>query len=215
MKRSSPAAPPERAPRSFWFDPRFGIGLVLVVASVAGVVWLVSAADRTVDVWAARSALSPGDSVTGDDLVLRSVRLGDAADLYLGTGLLGDSGLVVTRAVAAGELVPASAVGAPEGVQLASVVVTVRGELPRSVESGSVVDLWSAQQTDDRGFGPPAVLVGSATVVRVLEADGLIVGSAAVAVEMLVPRSKIAAVLEAIANSDAMSLVPVSLPVGG
>ena len=215
MKRSSPAVPRERAPRSFWFDPRFGIGLALVVASVAGVVWLVSAADRTVEVWAARSALSPGDMVTGDNLVLRSVRLGDATDLYLGTGLLGDTGLVVTRAVAAGELVPASAVGAPEGVQVASVVVTVRGDLPRSVESGSVVDLWSARQTEERDFGPPAVLVGSATVVRVLEADGLIVGSAAVAVEMLVPRSKIAAVLEAIANSDAMSLVPVSLPVGG
>lgn len=215
MKRSSPAAPRERVPRSFWFDPRFGIGLALVVVSVGGVVWLVSAADRTVEVWAARSALSPGDLVTGDDLVLRSVRLGSAGDLYVGTDLLGDSGLLVTRAVAAGELVPASAVGAPDGVRLASVVVTVRGDLPRSVESGSVVDLWSAPQTDERGFGPPAVLVGSATVVRVLEADGLIVGSAVVAVEMLVPRSRIAAVLEAVANSDAMSLVPASLPIGG
>ena len=215
MRRSSPAASRERAPRSFWFDPRFGIGLALVAASVAGVVWLVSAADRTDEVWAARSALSPGDTVTGDDLVLRSVRLGAAVDLYLGTGVLGDSGLVVTRAVAAGELVPASAVGAPEGVQLAAVVVTVRADLPQSVGSGSVVDLWSARQTDERGFGPPAVLVGSATVVRVLEADGIIVGSAAVAVEMLVPRSKVAAVLGAIANADAMSLVPVSLPVGG
>lgn len=215
MKRSSPAAPRERVPRSFWFDPRFGIGLALVVVSVGGVVWLVSAADRTVEVWAARSALSPGDLVTGDDLVLRSVRLGSAGDLYVGTDLLDDSGLLVTRAVAAGELIPASAVGAPDGVRLASVVVTVRGDLPRSVESGSVVDLWSAPQTDERGFGPPAVLVGSATVVRVLEADGLIVGSAVVAVEILVPRSRIAAVLEAVANSDAMSLVPLSLPIGG
>lgn len=214
MKSSSSAAPRERAPRSFWFDPRFGIGLVLVVASVAGVVWIVSAADRTVEVWAARSALSPGDTVTADDLVVRSVRLGDASDLYLGTALLGDSAVVVTRVVAAGELVPASAVGAPESVRLASVVVTVRGDLPRSVESGSVVDLWSARQTEERDFGPPAVLVGSATVVRVLEADGLVVGSAAVAVEMLVPRSKIAAVLDAVAGSHAMSLVPVSLPVG-
>lgn len=215
MKRSSPAAPRERAPRSFWFDPRFAIGLALVAASVAGVVWLVSASDRSVEVWAARSALSPGDTVTGDELVLRSVRLGDAADLYLPAGRVGDTGLVVTRAVAAGELVPASAVGAPEGVTLASVVVTVRGDLPRSVEAGSVVDLWSARQTEERDFGPPAVLVGSATVVRVLEADGLIVGGATVAVEMLVPRSKIAAVLDGIAGSDAMSLVPVSLPVGG
>lgn len=214
MKRNSAAAPRERAPRSFWFDPRFGIGLALVVASVAGVVWLVSAADRTVEVWVARSALSPGDTVTGDDMVLRSVRLGDATDLYLGAGVLGDAGLVVTRAVAAGELVPASAVGAPEGVRVASVVVAVRGDLPRSVGAGSVVDLWSARQTDERDFGPPAVLVGSATVVRVLEPDGLMAGSAVVAVELLVPRAKIAAVLAAVAAADAMSLVAVSIPVG-
>ena len=214
MKRIRPEAQ-ERPPRSFWFDPRFGIGIALVVASVLGVVWLVTTADRTVAVWAARSALSPGDTVDSDDLVLRDVRLGEAGDLYLAGDRLPGGGLVVTRSVAAGELVPASAVGARDGVRVASVVVAVQGQLPQAVAAASVVDLWSAAETENGGYGPPAVLVASATVVRVLESEGLIVDGTAVGVELLVPRSKIAIVLEAIANADAISLVPVSLPVGG
>jgi hypothetical protein len=67
--------------------------------------------------------------------------------------------------------------------------------------------------TDDRRFGPPAVLVGSATVVRVLESKGLISDSRGHVVELLVPRDKIARVLEAVAGGDAISLVPVSIPV--
>lgn len=213
MKRIA-AAPRERPPRSFWVDPRFAIGIVLVVASVVGVVFVVSSADRTVQVWAARDALSAGDTVDGDDLMLRDVRLGDAGDLYLASAAIPDDGLVLTRTIAAGELVPASAVGSSDGVRVAPIVIQSTGQLPHQIAPGAVVDLWSARLTDDAVYGPPAVLVGSATVVRVLENDGLIVNGTATGVEVLVPRSKIALVLEAIANEDSMSLVPVSLPVG-
>jgi hypothetical protein len=42
--RNRGATPKRR--RSFWFDPRFAIGLVLVVVSVLGVDALVTAAER-------------------------------------------------------------------------------------------------------------------------------------------------------------------------
>lgn len=214
MERPQPRDKTERAPRSFWFDPRFGIGLALVVASILGVLALVSSADRTVEVWTARSPLVPGDTVDAGDLVLSSVRLGESDALYLPRDRMTDDGLVVTRAVAAGELVPASAVGRREGVRVASIVVAARDQLPQSVAAGSVVDLWSARETEAGVFGPPSVLVGSATVVRVLESDGLIVDGSTVGVEVLVPRTRIALVLEALANDDAIALVPASLPIG-
>lgn len=209
------ARPAERGrpPRSFWFDPRFGIGIALVVASIVGVVALVSSADRTVQVWAARDAMSAGDTVTADDLVLRDVRLGDTGDLYLGADGMPDGGLVLSRTVAAGELLPESALGGSDSTRLAAVVVQTSGQLAQSIVTGSVVDLWSATETEDGVFGPPAVLVASATVVRVLEEDGLIVDGTASGVEILVPRAKVAAVLEGIANDDSMSLVPVTMPV--
>jgi len=214
MKSSSTAASKERGPRSFWFDPRFAIGIGLVIVSVVGVYGIVTAADRTVEVFSAASALSPGDRIHADDLVSENVRLGDMGGKYLTPGELPGDGLVVTRVVAAGELVPASAVGLAASVRVASVVVAVSGQLSRSIGPGTVVDVWSAPQTDHGVFGPPAVLVGSATVVRRIESSGLISDHGGGGVEVLIPREKVARTLEAVANGDAISLVPVSLPVG-
>ncbi len=205
----------ERAPRSFWFDPRFAIGVGLVTLSVLGVVGVVSVADTSVQVYAARSTLSPGDRIGAGDLVSRSVRLGAMSSLYLSEHEVPRDGLVVTKAVAAGELVPASAVGNAAGLRVASIVVTVRGQLAQSIVAGAVVDLWSARETDNSAFGPPSVLVSSATVVRVIQSEGIIADRSGNSVEVLVPRTKTARVLEAIANADAISLVPVSIPVRG
>ena len=203
----------ERTPRALWFDPRFAIGIVLVLVSVLGVVAVVSAADSSVFVYSARSSLSPGDRVHASDVDARSVRLGSLGSRYLVDGDIPRTGFVVTRAISAGELIPASAVGDVVGSAVASIVVSVGGELARSVGDGSVVDLWCAKETDDSVFGPPAVLVASATVVRVIAADGMIADRSQQSVELLVPRTKTAAVLEAIANTDALSLVPSSIPV--
>jgi len=215
MRARSTSRPKERVPRSFWFDPRFAIGIVLVIGSVVGVLAVVSTADSSVQVYAARSTLTPGDRIAADDLSVRSVRLGELRAKYLGAGEIPSGGFVVTRAVPVGELVPASSVGNPAGVRVASVVVTVRGELARSIAASLVVDVWSAAVTENNDFGPPSVLVSSATVVRVIEPKGIISDRGGSSVELLVPRSKTARVLEAIANQDAISLVPVSIPARG
>ncbi len=210
--RAKQAPTTERPRRSFWFDPRFGIGVALVVASVAGVTFLVGTADRTVKVWAAKDAINPGDTVDSGDLVLTSVGLGVAGERYLAGGALPKSGVVVTRSVAAGELIPVSAVGASDSTDLASVVVSVTGQLPQSVVQGAVVDLWSARELDGGGYGPPSVLVGSAIVVRLIESNGIIAQGKSSGVEVLVPRDRIAVVLASLTNSDSLSIVPVSVP---
>ncbi|MBC7725729.1 MAG: SAF domain-containing protein [Burkholderiaceae bacterium] len=212
MKR--PSARGEHPPRSVWFDPRFGIGILLVAASIAGVAWTVSATTRTVQVWVARPALAPGDAVTADDLTLASVLLGSAASAYLEEDDL-DGTVVVTRPIGAGELVPVASLGTADGVHVASVVVTTQSELPRAVQEGAMVDLWCATPVEGGGYGPPAVLAPSALVARVVERDGLIAGGQGTAVEVLVARDRVAEVLAAIDNEGAMSLVPVAVPVGG
>jgi hypothetical protein len=175
------------ARRRFWFDPRFAIGLLLIVASVAGVVGIVGAADS-------------------------SVRLAGAERLYLVPDDLPDDGLVVTKAVAEGELVPASAVGSTEGERHTSIVVEVSGELAESVEAGSTVDVWSARESAGGVFDAPVVIVSGATVVRLVDRQGLVVDNDSRSVEVLVPRTDVARVLEAIANDDAIAVVPASLP---
>lgn len=213
--RAAQAPTPERPPRTFWFDPRFAIGIFLVFASVVGVGFLVSTADRTEQVWAATDSLTAGDVVDSGDLELRSVRLGDTAGRYLGRDALPEDGVIVTRTIAAGELVPASAVGAADSAKLASVVVGVDGQLAQSIIAGAVVDVWSAAPTDNGDYGPPAVLVSGATVVRLVESDGIIAQGDASGVEVLVPRGRIASVLEALANGHSVSLVPMSTPLAG
>jgi hypothetical protein len=197
----------------FWFDPRFAIGVLLVVASVAGVVAIVGAADTSLLVYAARQPLAPGDRIDGDDLVATNVRLDGAAELYLLPDDLPDEGLVVTKPVADGELVPASAVGSRLGEQQTAIVLAVNGELAASVVSGSGVDVWSARQIGSGLFEAPAVIVAAATVVRLVDREGFVVDDGSAAIEVLVPRSQIARVLEAVANDDAISVVPASLPV--
>jgi hypothetical protein len=199
--------------KRFWFDPRLVIGLVLIAASVAGVLGIVSSADSSVSVLTARDSLAPGDHIDDDDLIATSVRIAGADDLYLLPGDVPDEGLVVTKAVAEGELVPTSAVGLTAGNRFASVVLSVNGQLPGSVQPGATVDLWAARKGELSSFGAPSVIVSGATVVRVIEAEGLVASGDVTTLALLVPRTRIARVLEAVANVDALSVVPVSLPI--
>ena len=208
-------APPATKPRRFWFDPRFAIGLALVVVAVAGTAFVVGAADATIPVYGARAPLAVGERVTADDLVPVNVSIGAAEDLYFVPGELPDAGLIVTKPVAAGELVPASALGAVSAVDATTIVVPIEAQLAEAVAPGSGVDLWAAQPAEGGTFGPPTVIVPAASVVRLIEASGLVIDEASGSVELLVPRSRVARVLEAIANGDALSLVPTSLPAKG
>lgn len=198
-----------------WGDPRFGIGLVLIVVSVVATSVVVAAADSSVSVYAARGVLSVGDVVTAGDLIESKVRVGDARALYLVPGDVPANGIVVTKAVDAGELVPASAVGTTAGLDFTTVMIPVGGALASSLDAGAVADVWSSAQGADRLFGPPVVIVPAAGIVRVVTSDGIVVDDSGVDVEVLVPRSRVARLLEAVANEDALSLVPVALPVKG
>lgn len=217
-----------RRRHTLWFDPRFAIGILLVITSVAGVSALVGAANASVEVMAARGTLTPGQKVHASDLVPTSVRADRTAQLYLHESDLPAAGLVVTRTVAAGELVAHTAVGSAAGTSLTSVVVAVSAALAASTGPGSRVDLWSSQPSQDTADGAggqpgaphdsgayaaPTVLVSSAIVVRLVDQKNL-VASTGSSVELLIPKSDTATVLDAIANRAVLTALPVDLPAG-
>ena len=199
--------------RRLALDPRLLVGLLLVAVSVAGVVFLVSTADRTTPVLSAGATLSPGTRVTADELVVLDVRLDRAAARYLVAADVPDDGVVITRTVGKGELIPVDAVGRAEGLKLSSVVLAVGGALAESVEAGALVDVWAARQGEGGEFGAPAVIVSGASVVRLVESESIVSGGETTADEVLVPTAKVARVLDAVANADAVSLVPAAIPV--
>lgn len=195
------------ARRRFWFDARFVIGIVLVLASIAGVWAVVDANDKTIAVYSASATLPAGQPVDTDDLALILVRLGSLTDSYIREGALPEGKIVLTHTVAEGELLPAGAVISADEVGVAPVVVQTTGELAEAVDTGAVVDVWAAEPRESDQFGQPTVIVSGAVVSRVLASDSM-VGQQQVSVELLVPKGALATVLSAHANGYAISLIP-------
>jgi hypothetical protein len=166
------APPAVRANAPGWRDPRLWVGVVLVAVSVVAGARLVSAADDTVSVWAATADVGAGEALGPDDLVATRVRFADAGDLagYFPTDEQLPTDLELTRGVGAGELVPRAAVGAVGASRLLQVPVAVDPEqVPGSVASGSVVDVYLVATAGARGGRPRAAsdapALASVTVV--------------------------------------------------
>ncbi|MEV7631257.1 SAF domain-containing protein [Microbacterium sp. NPDC089318] len=195
-----------RARRPFYGDLRFVIGLVLVVASIAGVWLLVSSSRQTAPVLQATRTVLPGENISSAELQVVEVGLGTVADSYLAPQSLGP-GAVAVRTLAAGELVPLAAVGDADELRTTSVVISSTA-VPADVTAGTSVELWHAPPVEDgRAFEKPRILVGDAIVAHVAEEEGML-ASSRTDVEVIVDRADTADVLAAIAGGDAISLVP-------
>lgn len=188
-------------------DPRLLIGLVLVAGSTIGTWALVEGMDDTREVLVAPDTLTPGSRIDAASLRVESVRLGGLAAGYLAPEDVPDGGLVVTRTVQAGELVPAASVADREDAELAVVVVASERPLPDEVRPGALVDVWTAAEVERGVHEPPAVLVAGAEVAAVTEPDGMMAAEGPT-VELLIPREKTAAFLEALGAGHAIDLVP-------
>lgn len=197
--------PARGRPRAFWADMRFLLGIVLVIASVAGVWFVVSASRQTMPVFAAARTIVPGEAVSADDMRVVDVSLGQVSEAYLAPDALAD-GLIAVRTIESGELVPQSAVGDEAQAHTTSVVLRSAVDVPASVESGTVVEVWAAPRTDD-GYDEPRILVADATVVSVTRDDSMI-GAGSAALELVIGRSEVAAMLAAMADESALSVVP-------
>jgi hypothetical protein len=195
-------------------DPRLLIGVVLVAGSALGVWALVDALDDTAEVLVASDTLTPGTRIATTDLRVESVRLGALAEGYVRPADVPDEGLVIVRTVRAGELLPAASVADRDTAGLATVVVPSRGPLAGEIAPGAVVDVWNAGQPERGEASPPVVLVAGAQVAAVVAAEGMM-ASGGPSVELLIPRDRTAAVLEALASGDAIDLVPARLPGDG
>ena len=80
-----------RRPR--WRDPRLLVGLILVLASIAGVVALVASSQRTAAYWTAAEDLPPGTPIASGDLRPVEVNLSEAGERYLSVGVALDEPL--------------------------------------------------------------------------------------------------------------------------
>lgn len=209
-----PAPRAVRLRRPGWRDPRLLLGVALVGLSVLLGAWAVGTAGRTVQVFAAGEALVPGDVLSADALRVVEVRLPDGAAEYL-PATADAEGLVVTRTVREGELVPDSAVARESMLDARAVAVTTGAQVSTAVVEGALVDLWfvperavGAQAGDDEP-SEPRLLAASLPVVEVgASSTAFSVGPGAT-VHVLVPVADLPAVLGAVRGPGSVDLVPV------
>ena len=198
--------------RSALLDPRLILGVILVAGSVVGVVALVAATDDAVEVYVARDPVAPGDLLTTRDLVVRTVGPAATADRYLSPGDIPSGGVLAGRAIGEGELVAATAVGDAAGLHESAIVIDTPTRLPASVGPGSTVDLWASRVDDGGTTAAPVVIVSGASVVRLIETESIVGGGTVSGVELLVPKSRIARVVEALARGDVLAVIPTGIP---
>lgn len=149
---SLPAPAARRLTRPSWKDARLLIGILLVLLSVIIGALAFRAADDRVGVWAASTALTPGESITADDLTRVDVQLGDGAARYLSSEQALPEGAVIDRELRAGELLPRSAIVSPLDLEVQRVPVRVDPVSLSNLTKGSrVTVLAPVVQTSSDG----------------------------------------------------------------
>lgn len=197
-----------RSRRAFWGDIRFLIGLALVALSIGGVWAVLSSSGTTTPVLQAGRTVVTGEPLVSGDFRTVEVNLGAVAGEYLEPGDL-RPGLIASRTVAEGELVPRSAAEPADARRSTTLVIESSTGIPSDVATGSVVELWHAPAVvDGAPAEPPRILVVDAIVATVTRSEGMLAGDAT-AVEVVIDRADVAEVLAAITGGSVLSVVPI------
>jgi hypothetical protein len=185
--------------------------VVVVALSVALGSWVVASASRTVPVFVADGALTPGEPVVQGALRVADVRLGAGTARYLPADEPLPADLVALRVVDDGELVPLTALGA--GVDVRSVAVPVASGLSDRIRAGAVVDLWFVP---DPPVAPtaerpePNAIARDVVVEQVDAEEGAMVVDGTVTLHVLVPTDSLPTVLSALSGAGTVAVVPVA-----
>ncbi|NUS36777.1 MAG: hypothetical protein HOQ04_10045 [Pseudarthrobacter sp.] len=205
VPESSAAA--ARLKRPSWKDPRLIVGILLVLVSVAGVVFLVGSADRTTEVYAARDGIAVGEPLTPENVVRVKVRLGDTERHYIPAsgGLPG--GVVAVQRIGKDQLVPRASLGQVDQLNRKPVAITVEQSLPSQAVPGARVDVWVAQPDAKNGFSEPKLVLPGAEIAEVTTGSTALGSSKTTVLVVLVEDRLMPALLGAQANEAKISVV--------
>lgn len=196
-----------RLKKPSWKDPRLLVGILLVLASIAGVISLVGAADRTTEAFAAREPIAVGEKLTADKLNRVRVRLGDVEQHYLTPEAGLAEGLVAVQRIGKDQLVPRDSTGQIDLLDRKPVAVTVDEALPAQAVAGSRVDVWVALPDARNGFSQPALLLPGAEIAQVTPGSTALGSARSTVVMVLVTDSQMPGLLGAQANKAKISVV--------
>lgn len=196
-----------RLAKPSWKDPRLLIGILLVLASVAGVVALVDGASKSVPMYAAKDALTVGQRITAEDFIIVDVQLGEVDGKYLSPNEPLEDNAVAVRMVPKGELVSHSSIGRVDALNRKPASVTLEEPLPQDIVVGSRVDVWVSLPDERNGFKPPQLMLPGVEVAALNVASGAMGAGRNTQLLVLVTDTQMPAFLGAVANKAKVSVV--------
>lgn len=190
-----------------WKDPRLLVGVLLVLASVVGVISLVGSADQTTEVYAARDSIAVGEKLTPDNVVRAKVRLGETEQHYVTVEAGLPDGLVAVQRIGKNQLVPRESLATVDALDRKPVAVTIDEALPPQAVAGTRVDVWVALPDARNGFSEPKLLLPGAEIAQVTVGSTALGSSRNTVLMVLVADNQMPAILGAQANRAKISVV--------
>ncbi|MCD4849285.1 flagella basal body P-ring formation protein FlgA [Arthrobacter sp. AK01] len=197
----------QRLKKPSWKDPRLLIGVLLVLASIAGVIALVGTADRTTQVYAAREDISVGQAVTAADLSIVKVRLDDIESSYVTVEEGLAAGKVALQRVEKNQLIPQQSLGKADALNRKPVAISMDEELPEQATPGARVDVWVSMPGSNNAYDKPQLLLPGAEIANVASGSDTLGASKTTVVQVLVTDEQIPKLLGAQANKANISVV--------
>ncbi|MET4061173.1 hypothetical protein ABIB35_002738 [Arthrobacter sp. UYP6] len=204
---SSMQAPAPRLKKPSWKDPRLLLGVLLVLASTAGVVALVGSADQTTEVFAVDEAIPLGTPVTSEDFAVVSVRLGDVEGSYLPVAGGIPESAVASSLLRKGELLSRSDLGRADELDRKPVGLRVDDPLPTGTQAGSRVDVWSAMPDERNGFKEPKQILTGAEISELSIDESVLGANRATQILVLVEDEDLPTLLSAQSNGAKIAVV--------
>ena len=181
------------------------VGLILVILSGLGVWLTIQVNNHTEEFLITEQSLASGAEVGAGGFRAVRMNLGASANLYLKPGDA-DKAAYLLVGINAGELVPKSFLSTSALDSRTPVVITSKMPLPAKVKIGDLVDIWVSKVTANNQFAAPVQIVIDAEIADIVDASG-IMNDQAQQVQVLVPDESVAAIVDAIASKNVLSLV--------
>lgn len=206
LTTTAQAAAP-RLKKPSWKDPRLLLGILLVLASTAGVVALVGSADQTTEVFIVDESIPVGTPVSASDLAVASVRLGDVSGSYLPAAAGIPENAVASSLLRKGELVARSDLGFAADLDRKPVGLSVDNLLPSGTEAGSRVDVWVALPDERNGFKEPQQILTAAEISELTVDESVLGANRSTQILVLVEDEDLADLLSAQSNGAKIAVV--------
>lgn len=187
-----------------YLNPRYLLGLILILASFSSAYLISKSSDRIITVWGANVDLAPGEMIEADDLKVIRVRLPDNAAQYLDskTDLIGTT---VLRAIGSSELIPSFALTSEIDLSLARVPISIAREwAPIELRNGSLVDIYGIPNRANQfsqDSNPSSRLLISNIAIDSVDASSRELGGR-IGMTVLVPQARVEAIVSAISKYE-------------